>query len=122
MGGVRIKNAEIGVFNNFEAPVSVHGDVVDTSIETLVREVLAVSDPARAAELARRLDAQLACSVEPVTAEMVEAEARRQLEDDPEAPGARKPVADALGTVATGAAGGVLSQGLWFALRGLLGI
>lgn len=117
MGGIRIgKVGKVRDIINVEGNVYLDGEG-PRGLETIVREVLQSDDPASVVELLKRLDAAAMESDAALTRERITAEAERQLETAHPP----RPVAEAVRTVAQGAAGGVVSQGIFLALRGVFG-
>lgn len=114
MGGINIKKAKIGNVVNIEGNVVIRADG-SLDIPSIVRAALTAADPSIAVAILRQLDD--AARETGVAPQEIEAEATRQLEMSHPS----RPVAEAVATVAQGAAGGVVSQGIFLALRGIFG-
>lgn len=116
MSGIRIGRAKIGNVVNIEGNVYLRAS--GAGLEAAVGQVLASRDPDEVSRLLEQLDSEARGEDhDDLTVERVAAEAERQLEN------ARPPtpVAERVASIAQGAAGGVISQGVFLALRGIFG-
>jgi hypothetical protein len=115
MGGINIGRATIrGNVINIEGNVVVRADGT-LDIPSIVRAVLTATNASTAVERLGQLDAIVREAGVP--REQIESEAAKQLESSKPP----RPVADAVAGVAQGAAGGVVSQGVFAALRAIFG-